>query len=1506
MPGHEEGERTKKGKSMGPIAVPGVKTKTKKKRKQGKGRGKGGGKAAGKLSSKGAPKAPRAGAPAGDGLPALPSPAVPKREFASPADMALLRGGGVNLSRTPSRLAALTGATEPSGAEAGAPEAWEGGNPGSVEPEGVSAWSQTPPRSVSFAAPAPAERARAQARADVAACGGSAVREGESGPPRGAMSPTAARGAALFSPVHVGAGKRASTDARSSATERRATANPAASPTGSDRRRAGGGAASGGKESAAASRGMGAGAVPETRIPRSDWIMSSSPLADEEGATFDPKSGRFVARVFPAVNVLNAGRDEIMALEDWLDTREQLDRALTSTEAETEGDGGSGRAAGAAASGAVDARGRTPSQMSRVLAVATRSAIDALRLFEADIARAHAVGREIDRQRQTYDIAMHELVRHNLAKCVERGLLMARVWAQRSSALSELLDVTGPLAFAVRTLRSIVAEKQTVIERMLAAGKDATISDLRAQLAKEYEAHQATKAELKDTKTLLWATEGRLEMLQQMSKVHAEMENQRQEMERQSQMIKERDHALEVQRRQNQMLVNKLKEVREEASRELERAGMANASNSRYDAEIERLHRHVADLRAQLRESQLRMPDELMNDERIRNLLRVIQRLRRAVQDTAEIMQRLQSKGRELSSRATSQGSPGMARVTPSHASVQASDSDSSGTEAREDSDAGEEESKTEALMGHVAFLHDDRPFTLTTVPEWCDIMAKGAILPKTADASVQFDPDDLPSGKVRAPKARKSKALPPMWSQLLKGVRKGGKTSWTLAKMKTVVLDIFVEKLKQDSIDAGMSADSVALDAFTVGLFWTRYGIKKLVQRRLRDVLAAARQYKQDIRVSYFVRGVGLWEESISDAEMAQYLMFLKTVLLDQLAKFESGTGSGAKMWHNDDAGATWIPLRVATDAVTKLFRPRPGNTAARWVKANVATSFAAHVKPRAGKREGKTPKAAASTGSMRPVPKAGGDAESRSSPGSGSPLGEPGLLEAAGQAVGEPASAVTPVAGSPVPPDSASPLLAASQVETPAASVVTVPTPTAEELAAGARARAIDDKVRQLLAACRALPTAAAPTGTSSSAIGSVRVNLDDVLELFMEEWRSTRTNDSQRFKEVFEEVDEDHNGLLDEGEFMRAVNLLALKPVPEQSCRMLYVRTVSENECEFLNLEDFVHLCSESPLLRRLCSDDSAADADRVGAGRDGERCGDGDAGSRAGGAAGGSPDSASLFRVVSGRSDSAPTPSEVARKQRSRDAFAEVVGAGESEAFERMAEDLMAVTSADQLDDLYEAWQEHRPEADRMISARFMSPALRVVMLDKVETIEEGIEELRDCLEDETRKGLRKAKELQQLMWEKFARLVKCVRHAEDAERELAQRYLRRWARTFVARRATRVAASTGTPAVSEAAPSLGPPSSRDTAAGGPAVADSAGATAVATTEAAAPVSTETAAETSTEAVARASTEAVAQASTGVDSASPPLHVGFTADVNVSVSVVSTPLATKQLLAELPPP
>ena len=64
-------------------------------------------------------------------------------------------------------------------------------------------------------------------------------------------------------------------------------------------------------------------------------------------------------------------------------------------------------------------------------------------------------------------------------------------------------------------------------------------------------------------------------------------------------------------------------------------------------------------------------------------------------------------------------------------------------------------------------------------------------------------------------------------------------------------------------------------LAPFVCEYFFQKYGVKRLVQRRLRELLASVNKHKADPRVQFFARACGLWDPP--SAETMDYFMSVR-----------------------------------------------------------------------------------------------------------------------------------------------------------------------------------------------------------------------------------------------------------------------------------------------------------------------------------------------------------------------------------------------------------------------------------------------------------------------------------------------------------------------------------------------------------------------------------------------------------------------------------------------------
>lgn len=125
-------------------------------------------------------------------------------------------------------------------------------------------------------------------------------------------------------------------------------------------------------------------------------------------------------------------------------------------------------------------------------------------------------------------------------------------------------------------------------------------------------------------------------------------------------------------------------------------------------------------------------------------------------------------------------------------------------------------------------------------------------------------------------------------------------------------------------------------LTPFVCEYFFNKYGVKRLVQLRLKEILASCTRHQRDKRVRFFSRACGL-VDPLPPEYLSFYLSIIQSVMIDQLQVLRfvlthippphqlrhcalqcphspQATSSGEKQWTITADGRTWVPVRVAS----------------------------------------------------------------------------------------------------------------------------------------------------------------------------------------------------------------------------------------------------------------------------------------------------------------------------------------------------------------------------------------------------------------------------------------------------------------------------------------------------------------------------------------------------------------------------------------------------------------
>lgn len=172
---------------------------------------------------------------------------------------------------------------------------------------------------------------------------------------------------------------------------------------------------------------------------------------------------------------------------------------------------------------------------------------------------------------------------------------------------------------------------------------------------------------------------------------------------------------------------------------------------------------------------------------------------------------------------------------------------------------------------------------------------------------------------------------VPVFWETFMASMPKNSPQPkpWSLPKFRQLLLDCFIEKIRVDTADAKSPAE---MTPFVCDFFFQKYGVKRLVQLRLREVIVTCKKYRSDARVSFFARVCGLWS-ALPFEVLSHYLFALSLIMID----FMHARSSGEKEWINSPDGHTWVPVRLAKKCIARLMADSPRSNKVKDVLALV-----------------------------------------------------------------------------------------------------------------------------------------------------------------------------------------------------------------------------------------------------------------------------------------------------------------------------------------------------------------------------------------------------------------------------------------------------------------------------------------------------------------------------------------------------------------------------------------
>lgn len=627
---------------------------------------------------------------------------------------------------------------------------------------------------------------------------------------------------------------------------------------------------------------------------------SSSSSSEDEGERageapllWDRDARRWVVSVFPTLHP--SGRAQVAHLSAWLDSKaakggrrnQQLrerEAELAAREAQTKQQLLEGLAAHRAAQqrvvAATRARGGDVSAALAVMPgdgdIANLTGPDdpaALVRTDADVAvaeeRARLVLRyrsEAQRQQRYLSIAAHEIVRQVSIECVERGHLLARIWNEHDERFSAMLHAMTP---ALQRLRKFAAALR--------------------ETSREVRASRGFKAETEAVKAQLAAVEAQRDE----ARAEAAYRDQKNDI---AHLLEEHGEALRVRLRQAERTLRMREEALASRTKEMENmrdgwSGMVTRLRGRVrkleaaQTEVEAKHQEqlrkvTAAGRDRVEEALRKAGDAPGGDGdsgTVRQLMRVVELLRREVRNLrklANVDQDGLTPADQSLAQLLSEGTvlPGAADAATQTSAVRVLE-------------IGEEEAS--ALSKELAAANRRRGRS------------------KTMDAA---------DAKLN---------VPDMWAKLIAKLPRraaAAKVTWTLPKLRSTILDIYMEKVKSNEADGLIGADGADLPATVCSYFFHRYGVKKLVYLRIAEVVVSVAKHLSDKRVRFFARACGLVEPLPPSAwENFMTMMHFVKESLERLAlaagdSSSSKAGQIAKRWVTTHDGRTWIVDEAAT----------------------------------------------------------------------------------------------------------------------------------------------------------------------------------------------------------------------------------------------------------------------------------------------------------------------------------------------------------------------------------------------------------------------------------------------------------------------------------------------------------------------------------------------------------------------------------------------------------------
>jgi hypothetical protein len=168
--------------------------------------------------------------------------------------------------------------------------------------------------------------------------------------------------------------------------------------------------------------------------------------------------------------------------------------------------------------------------------------------------------------------------------------------------------------------------------------------------------------------------------------------------------------------------------------------------------------------------------------------------------------------------------------------------------------------------------------------------------------------------------KTKKGLTVPNYWQMYMRSMPKGAARCLTLKRMKQMIIDCFVEKLKQDENAKACGTASLEFPPYVCDYFYAIYGVKKIVQTRLKEFIVTTNTHIADPRVLLFGRFAGL-----TDPLPKQCLDFMLGVLRGVYAEEMKHISGGSNWTEDPKTYNTWIPLQHVQNAIQLYFSDTP-----------------------------------------------------------------------------------------------------------------------------------------------------------------------------------------------------------------------------------------------------------------------------------------------------------------------------------------------------------------------------------------------------------------------------------------------------------------------------------------------------------------------------------------------------------------------------------------------------